>query len=124
MYRSIFHIPSSIHPRTGDAYTLATEADLKEDYDLYVKNVKAQGVTGATRRILKMSYPDSETCVVETEVSLLRGNELLVKPYNTVFRLEKRGGEWRIARIISSLGHIAWTRGQGGITSDQKFELD
>jgi uncharacterized cupin superfamily protein len=124
LYRSIFHLPSSVHPRTGDAYTLNTEAELKEDYDLYVKNVKAQGVTAVGRKVLKMSYPDNETCVVETEVTLMRGSELMVKPFNTVFRLEKRNGEWRIARIISSLGHIAWTRGQGGVTADQRFELD
>lgn len=123
-YRAAFHLPVAVYPRNGNGYTLATETEMREDFDLYLQAVREQGIDGIRREVVRTSFPEPDCCIVEAEVHFLRGEDVLVTPFVTTFRLEMRGGEWRIARIISSLGHISWTRGDAGIGDNLKFELD
>jgi len=124
LYRKVFHMPHEIVPRNGKAYMVRTPDELKEDFDLYHAALKGQGITAITRHILSDSTPDSDTRVIEAEVRLMRGDTIAVTPFTTTFRMERREGRWAFSRVISSLGHITWTRGEGGITSDRRFELD
>jgi uncharacterized cupin superfamily protein len=124
LYRSVFHVPHDVHPRNGTAYSIDTEAGLREDFDLYHAAIRAQDVTDMQREVLRTTHHDPETCVVEARVTLLSGTETVVAPYNTTFRLERRQGRWGIGRVISSLGHIRWTRGEAGIAENRRFELD
>lgn len=124
LYKTVFHLPLSVYPRAGDPYTLSTEAELRQDFDLYHAAVKEQGIDDIRRDVIRILRPDPESKVVEAEMHFVSGTEEIVEPFVTTFRLEKHGPGWRIARIISSLGHISWTRGQSRIRENLKFELD
>ncbi|MBP0481383.1 cupin domain-containing protein [Sagittula salina] len=124
LYRACFHLPARVTPRSGEGYTLTTETAVHEDFDLYREAIVERGITGITREVQRVTSPDAETCIVEAEVCFFCGNEAIVEPFITTFRLERHAGDWRIARIISSLGHIKWSRGDAGIGQDLKFELD
>ena len=77
------------------------------------------------RRVQRTFFLSPDVCVVEAEVHFRNAAGVtLVEPFVTTFRVERRGGEWRIGRVISSLGHINWTHGLSGISADMKFELD
>ncbi len=124
LYRSVFHLPHDVIPRSGDAYTLRTEAEIHEDFDLYHAAIMAGGITRISRKILSQTEPDPDTRLIEAEVTMRKGEETLVTPFTTTFRMERRKGRWAFGRVISSLGHINWTRGQGAITQNRRFELD
>ncbi|WP_425074423.1 cupin domain-containing protein [Sagittula sp. S175] len=123
-YRAVFHSPASVFPRHGDGYMLTTEAEFREDFDLYLAATRDSGIDQIIRKIVRVTELEPDAFVVEAEVHFLKDGAALVTPFITTFRLERRAGEWRIARIISSLGHITWTRGEAGIGQDMKFELD
>ncbi|EBA06608.1 cupin domain-containing protein [Sagittula stellata] len=124
LYKTNFHLPMSVHPQSGEPYMLSSEAELREDFDLYHAALKAQGIDDIRREVIRVLRPDPESKVVEAEMHFLRGAETIVEPFVTTFRLENHGPGWRIARIISSLGHINWTRGLSRIRDNMKFELD
>lgn len=124
-YRAAFHLPVTINPRSGDGYTIATEEEMAQDFELYLGATREQGITEIRREVVRSSFPHPEVCVIEAEVRFMNAEgATLVDPFITTFRLERRAGAWRIGRVISSLGHINWTRGLSGIGADMKFELD
>lgn len=124
LYQRLFHLPHDVHPRHGKGYMVSTVAELREDFDLYRAAIGAAGITDMQRDELRTTRHDPLTRVVEARVTLLAGRETVVAPYTTTFRLERRNGHWAIGRVISSLGHINWTRGNAGISDDGSFELD
>ncbi|MEQ5870338.1 cupin domain-containing protein [Sagittula sp. NFXS13] len=124
-YRAAFHMPATINPRVGEGYTISTEEEMRQDYALYLQAATEQGITEIDRRVQRTFFLSPDVCVVEAEVHFRNAAGVtLVEPFVTTFRVERRGGVWRIGRVISSLGHINWTHGLSGISADMKFELD
>lgn len=82
--------------------------------------MQTQGVTDIVRRVLAIHKIEDDWMDVTVETNMLRNALRLVDPFKTQFVLRPSDGEWRIAIIRSSLGHINWTLGRADII-DERF---
>ena len=119
-YASAFRLPVRMVPRDGDPYDLADRDALHEDWALYRQAIRIQRVTDIDRRVVNIMHVEDDWIEVLAETNMLRGAERVVDPFNVQFVLRPAGGEWRIAMIRSSVGHINWTLGRADIV-DTKF---
>ncbi|MAC80120.1 MAG: hypothetical protein CML66_18875 [Rhodobacteraceae bacterium] len=122
LYRSLVHLPITIVPRGGEVHEIRTDAELREDFDLYVRALAAQRVSDIYRRVLGMSQMEEDWVEVTVETHLLGLSGRLVDPFHTQFVLRPYDGIWRIVLIRSSFGHLRWARGLARITDQGRFE--
>lgn len=119
LYRSAFHLPLRVEPRGDIPYVLADEDALRADWQLYRDAILIQGVTDLVRRVLVITKIDPDWIEVAAETNMLRHAQRIVDPFKTQFVLRPVGGDWRIAIVRSSLGHINWTLGRADIVDDR-----
>lgn len=122
-YRDLMHLPLLIEPVNGNPYSMHTEEELKDDFDLYCGMIRSQRVTDIYRELIGIEErPDGEVefvCMTE----ILSGGTRVVHPFPTYFRMMDTGTDWKIRRIQSSEGHINWTLGRAQITEDGQFDI-
>lgn len=124
-YRSIFHLPTTVVPRDGAAYTIETDEALRADFELYAQMIALHHVTDIFRVILSQTQTATDRMVVTTQVEMLSHANRVVEPFRTVFSLRHEPDlGWRIERIESSIGHINWTLGRAKITPSRTFDTD
>ncbi len=121
-YRDLMHLPLHIHTRDGTCYDLRDEAALRHDFELYHATIKAHGVTDIFRQILGTTTAGNGDVVIKCLTHILRDATRLVDPFETAFHLHYDALGWRIRRIVSSEGHIAWTLGQTEISGQGQFD--
>ena len=116
LYRQIMVLPVRIEPRDGKPYTMETETELNQDFELYHKVTRLHGITDIYREILDIAEPGEDgTVAVTCLVHMLRQAGRAVDPFRAAFHFRETTDGWRLFRVQSSLGHINWTLGQGGI---------
>jgi len=117
LYQTVMQVPLRVEPRKGQPYELLTIADLEKDFRLYCASLQAQGVTDIFREKKQLVLLEDDWVEVTFVTNILRNAERVVEPFKSQFVLRPREGEWRIAEIRSSLGHINWTLGTAAIES-------
>lgn len=122
LYRSLVHLPITIVPRGGEVQEIRTDAELREDFDLYHQALMSQRATDIYRRVLSFSKMEDDWIEVTVETNLLGTTGRLVDPFHTQFVLRPYDGRWRIVLIRSSFGHLRWTRGLARISAQGRFE--
>ncbi|MDQ2089903.1 hypothetical protein [Marimonas arenosa] len=115
LYRQVMSLPVRIEPRHGKPYVMETAADLKQDFELYHEMVKLHGITDIYREVLESEELENGRVAVTCLVHMLRAAGRAIDPFRAVFHMRETPDGWRFLRIQSSLGHINWTLGQGGI---------
>ena len=115
LYRQVVGLPVRFEPREGKAYTLETVDELQEDFALYHDMMSLHGITDIYREILGIEQPEPQRADVTCLVNYLRKTGRAVDPFRMKMTLREGGDGWRIHLIKSSLGHINWTLGKGGI---------
>lgn len=115
LYKQVMALPLRIEPRDGKPYSLETEAELKEDFELYHEMNKLHGITDIYREVLDIAADHGDGLRVSCLVHLLRKTGRAVDPFRAVMHMRETPEGWRFHRVESSLGHINWTLGQGGI---------
>jgi len=118
LYRQLMTLPLRITPRGAKPYVMATEAELRADFDLYVDIMQLHGVTDIYRKLLDITRTDYGAEARWLTHILVRAR-LLADPFETVMRLVKGEGGWKIAEIESSEGHINWTLGRAEVADGQ-----
>ena len=122
LYRSIIHLPMHTVPRGEEASVMRTEEELREDFELYHQALSIQRATDIYRRVLSFSQMEEDWIEVTVETNILGTTGRIVEPFHTQFVLRPQNGDWRIAPIRSSFGHIRWSRGQARIPAQGTFE--
>lgn len=115
LYQGVMALPLRIVPLSGKAYTLATADRLREDFDLYHRNLKLHCVTDLVREVLDIVHPAEGEAAVTVRMEMLAGGQRIVEPWEMTQHLWRTPDGWRIYRIESSLGHIDWTLGRAAI---------
>lgn len=118
LYESALLLPLRVEPRSGEPYTLHDRGALRKDFELYANSIRLQNVTDIYRPVVGIVELDPDWVEVTVETHILRGGERVVDPFKTQFVLRTKDGEWRIATIRSSLGHINWTLGKSEIENN------
>ena len=122
LYKTLIHLPAVVVPRGGHAQEIRTDAELREDFDLYVQALQIQRATDIYRKILNFALMEDDWVEVTVETSILGSTGRIVEPFHTQFVLRPYGGRWQIVLVRSSFGHLRWTRGLARITPDGRFE--
>lgn len=122
LYRQVMGLPLRIEPRGGSAYVLETVDDLHRDFDLYRDHIALHGITDIYREVLDVEHPAPDTAIAIVRMNILAGARRVVPPFVSLFTMRRDGdGAVRLHSIQSSLGHINWTLGKGGIDKDGGF---
>ncbi|NBZ88512.1 hypothetical protein [Stagnihabitans tardus] len=120
LYAQVIALPMQFTPRGEKPYVLHTEAELREDFEVYVGIIRTHGVTDIYRKLLTLRQtPTGVEARCLTHI-LVRAN-LLTQPFETRIRAIPTEGGWKIAEIESSEGHIHWSMGQAEI-ADGSFK--
>ena len=122
LYRSLILPPLVIVPGEGAPHVLADDADLRADFDLYHTIITLHGVTDIFRDVQQVMPDGPDRAVVWMMIHILQRAFRIVDPFPSRFHLRRVDGQWLIARIESSEGHINWTLGRGTLTADRKFK--
>lgn len=122
LYAEVMSVPIWIIPREGQAYHLATMADLQRDFDLYHAIIKTHGVTDIYRQILHFDTLAEDRVLFTCMTHIMVRAQRIVEPFETRMTLRRQDDGWRIAEIESSEGHINWTLGRAAISPDQRFD--
>lgn len=123
LYRQVMHLPLEIEPRGGKSYVLESAAALRQDFDLYREHIALHGITDIYREVIEIERPAPDTAFAIVRMNILAGGRRVVPLFLAMFTmLRGDDGASRFAKIQSSLGHINWTLGKGGITEGD-FDL-
>ncbi|MCF3595232.1 hypothetical protein LZG00_14645 [Rhodobacteraceae bacterium LMO-12] len=123
LYQQVISLPVELEPRGGTPYRLETVEELRQDFDLYCDHVALHSITDIFREVLDEEHPDPNSTIIVCRMHVLSGGTRVVRPFTTVITMRRdQDGAVRFARIQSSLGHINWTLGKGGI-ADGDFDL-
>ncbi len=122
LYKTLFHLPNSVLPHGGDPYTLNTDDEMREDFELYTNALRVQRATDIYRQTTSVSQMEPDQIEVTVETNILGSTGRVVEPFHTQFVLGLRDGEWRIVQVRSSFGHLRWTRGLAKINTAGRFE--
>jgi hypothetical protein len=118
LYAQVTTLPLRITPRGAKPYVLATQAELRADFDLYVDIMRLHGVTDIYRKLLGITRTDTGVEARWLTHILVRAR-LLAEPFETRMKVVKGEGGWKIAEIESSEGHINWTLGRAEVSDGQ-----
>lgn len=121
LYRSLMILPMKVTPRGGQAYVMDSDAALRADFDLYHQIILLHGVTDIFRDVLEVVPDGPDRAVVHLVTHILQRANRIVDPFEQRFHLLRQGGQWYIAEIESTEGHINWTLGRRGVSPQGQF---
>jgi len=117
LYKTVMDLPLELEPRGVAPYTLTTTEALREDFNLYCDHVELHGITDIYRDVKEVETVSDEITVIICELQILSGGCRVVPPFTCIMTMRLcADNKVRLSRIQSSLGHLNWTIGKGGIT--------
>ena len=117
LYRQVMNVPIQIEPRGDKPCTLDTEEALRRDFDLYRDHIRLHRITDIHREVIEVERPDEDTAIAIVRMNILSDAQRVVPPFISMMTMRRgKDGVVRFHKIQSSLGHINWTLGKGGIT--------
>jgi hypothetical protein len=122
LYRALFALPLVIVPRGAEPVVLATDEDLRADFDLYRQSLVQQGITDIYRDVQRVDMVAPHRAEVFILTHIMQRAHRIVAPISARFGLIQRGDRWLIAEIESDDGHIKWSMGEASLTPNGTFE--
>jgi hypothetical protein len=112
IYLQVMSLPLQVEPYGSPVYVLSSEAELKQDFDLYVAALRAAGITDIWREVRAVAGLDNGSVRVQCRVHLMAHAHRVSEPFASEMWLVQRGGSFQIAKIIATVAHIDWTLGK------------
>ena len=113
LYRKVMDLPVTIVPVGEDAYVLANEAELQQDFELYHNVLKLHGVTDIFREVRGAFDEGDGVHRILCRVHIMARANRIAEPFMSEMLIRPRAGFWRIVEIRSLATHIDWTLGHG-----------
>lgn len=102
--------PLHMHTRHGEL-VINNFADLKADFDIYLKEFSIHGVTDVLRTVKNARFVSDTEITGTYKTYILNKERLVVDPYESEIILGlSQAGKWRMRRVNHSLGHLNWRR--------------
>lgn len=122
LYRAVMDLPLIIAPRDAQPYVLSDDAALEADFNLYHQIVAAHGVTDIYREVRSYDRLTPMQVQVHCISHIMVRATRIIEPFETRMMMLFKAGDWRIAEIESSEGHINWSLGRARISPSGRFE--
>lgn len=115
LYASVMGLPLRIEPRGGTVYELNSEAELREDFEIYCASIRAVGVTDIFRELNSIARLGEDRVRAYYRTHIFEHANRVVPEFESSMELIRDDKGWHVLVVHSSLGHINWTHGRGGL---------
>lgn len=115
LFEDAVSLPLKLVPRAGPVQQIDTRENLQRTFEAYHRQGRLHNVTDLYRDVFSAEHTRDDEITVRFRLHILAGATRIVEPFTSTHVLRQTGADWRIAEILTPLGHVNWLLGRGGI---------
>lgn len=99
-------LPFTMRSRDGVVQTFETEEEMRADFERYISEFSALGVTDIVRQITDARTVEEGVIEGTCRTYILSGAVPVVPAWSSRMRIMRQGGMWRLGYLEHALGHL------------------
>jgi hypothetical protein len=107
-WRARIQLPFSVVTAAGPV-TMTTEAEVQQNYDLYLDASDAMGLDFVHRDPMSIEHCEDGTVLATYRTHLLRSGTRVADPYTSTALMHHHPEGWKMSAILNARGHHSWT---------------